>query len=315
MKRDAVERLSDLVSPQRGMHSVTAECFHDMQPGTQESCWVVQEQALRLEVAQVGDYTLMCTPTGSTEASGFTPDEGVLGDASTPGALALAAGFLLTEGFIRTLADVASMAICPQSLALVQVHLVAAQQVRTDRRSGVVASSCGVCGNLDHLPDSWVASSPVRDTFTVTPAQLHRHMLTMRQHQLIFGHTGGTHAAAIFDARGALLATAEDLGRHNALDKAIGHCLLHGRPTAASCAVLSGRISLEMILKAARAGIEVMAAVSAPSSLAIEVARRSNITLCGFVRGHRLTAFTHPQRLSTVNTAGRRSTQLTPLKI
>lgn len=306
MRREPVEILSALVSPQRGMHSVTADCFHDMQPGERQSCWVVQEQALRLEVAQVGDYTLMCTPTGSAEASGFTPDEGVLGDAAIPGALALAAGFLFTEGFIRTMADVASMAICPQSLTLVKVHLIEAQQVRTDRRSGVVASACGVCGNLDHLPDSWTASSPVSDTLTVTPAQLHRHMLTMRQHQRLFSHTGGTHAAALFNSRGALLATAEDLGRHNALDKAIGHCLLHGRPTAASCAVLSGRISLEMILKAARAGIEVMAAVSAPSSLAIEVAQRNNITLCGFVRQHRMTAFSHPQRLSTLNTVRQR---------
>jgi FdhD protein len=122
-------------------------------------------------------------------------------------------------------------------------------------------------------------------------------MLTMRGRQAIFARTGGTHAAALFNAKGTLLALAEDLGRHNALDKVIGHCLLHNLPSAGCCVLLSGRVSLEMVTKSARAGIELVAAVSAPSSMAINAARLVGITLCGFVRGDRLTAFSHPGRL------------------
>lgn len=297
MKREPAEALTDLVAPQRGMTSVSAERFDALQPSSaQECCWVVQEQALRLEVAEVGDYTLMSTPTGSNEASGYLADGGVLGEATTPGSLALAAGFLFTEGIIQSLSDVASMAVCPDSTSVVRVRLFKPERVQSARRSGVVASSCGLCANVDEVPQAWANSLRVGNHLHLTPAQVHQHMLTMQQHQVIFGHTGGTHAAALFGGDGALLAAAEDLGRHNALDKVIGHCLLHEHPTAGCCVLLSGRVSLEMVIKAARAGIEVVAAVSAPSSLAIDVARETGITLCGFVRGNRLTAFTHAQR-------------------
>ena len=297
MKREPGELLADWVPPERGMRSVMA---HRLDAASivpaQEGCWVVVEQALRVEVQDVGHYTLMCTPTGSPEASGYLPHDGFLGEGGEPGALALAAGFLLTEGLIDAMGDVASMAVCPDSASVVRVRLVDPARVHSTRRSGVVASSCGMCANVDGLVEAG-GGMRVASTLMLGAAQVHQHMRTMRARQAIFARTGGTHAAALFDAEGTLLALAEDLGRHNALDKVIGHCLLHGLPSAGGCVLLSGRVSLEMVTKAARAGIELVAAVSAPSSMAINAARRVGITLCGFVRGERLTAFTHPERL------------------
>ncbi len=231
-------------------------------------------------------------------ASGFLPHDGPLGEAGEPGALALAAGFLLTEGLIDAMDDVASMAVCPDSASVVQVRLVDPARAHSTRRSGVVASSCGMCANVEGLVELDAAVGRVADTLRLHAAQVHQHMATMRARQAIFARTGGTHAAALFDASGTLLALAEDLGRHNALDKVIGHCLLHGVPSAGGCVLLSGRVSLEMVTKAARAGIELVAAVSAPSSMAIDAARSVGITLCGFVRGDRLTAFTHAHRMT-----------------
>lgn len=298
MQREAIEALADLVPPVHGMRSVMAQRFDGARVGpSHEGCWVVEEQALRIEVRDVGDYTLMCTPTGSSGTAGYLANEGLLGDAAEPGALALAAGFLLTEGLIDAIGDVDSMAVCPDSASRVKVGLADPARVRTTRRSGLVTSSCGVCANVDGLVELGDGTPRVGRTLVLAADPLQQRMLTMRARQAIFGRTGGTHAAALFAADGTLLAMAEDLGRHNALDKVIGHCLLHALPTRGSCVTLSGRVSLEMITKAARAGIELVAAVSAPSSMAIDAAHRVGITLCGFVRGDRLTAFSHPQRL------------------
>jgi FdhD protein len=135
------------------------------------------------------------------------------------------------------------------------------------------------------------------DTLRVSPTVLRAVGQEMHGRQQLFSRTGGTHAAGIFNADGTLLAMAEDLGRHNALDKAIGKCLLRNLPLAGCGAMLSGRVSLELVAKALRAGLEIMAAVSAPSSVAIDAAERCNITLCGFVRGERATVYTHPRRI------------------
>ena len=115
--------------------------------------------------------------------------------------------------------------------------------------------------------------------------------------QTLFEVCGGTHAAGIYDESAAILSYAEDAGRHNALDKAIGKCLLTDTPTRGRAAALSGRVSLEMVSKCARAGIELISAISAPTTLAIEVADRCGITLCAFVRENRATVFTHPRRV------------------
>lgn len=270
-----------------------------------EPCWVVEEQALFLDVAGVGLYTLMWTRTDAPGAAGFLPGEGVLGDAPAPEALALCAGFLLTESLIETMADVASLAVCPDAPEVVKVSLADPSRVRSHRRGGLVASSCGVCGAVDDTGELQNGLTRVTDTLRIDAASFGTLMASMQARQTVFNTTGGTHAAALFSSDATLLVSAEDLGRHNALDKAIGQCLLHAMPTQGCGALLSGRISLEMIVKAARAGIEMVASVSAPSSLAIDVANRLGITLCGFVRQGRATAFTHPHRLLTWSGSGR----------
>jgi FdhD protein len=137
----------------------------------------------------------------------------------------------------------------------------------------------------------------VGDRLRVPAETLRTASEAMRHRQVIYPQSGGTHAAGIFDAEGQVLAFAEDIGRHNALDKAVGKCLLAGRSTAGCGAALSGRVSLEMVTKCARAGLEIISAVSAPTSLACEAARRCNITLCATVRDNKATVFTHPQRI------------------
>lgn len=262
-----------------------------------EDCWVVEERALFIDVADVGLYTLMCTRTDARAAAGFLPGDGVLGEAAVPEALALCCGFLLTESMIDTMADIASLAICNESPDVVRVRLADPTRVRSNRRGGFVASSCGVCGGVDHAGGIQDGLALVGDTLRIDAARSTPLMEEMQRLQTVFNSTGGTHAAALFSPEGVLIASAEDLGRHNALDKVIGQCLLRSVPTAGCGAMLSGRVSLEMIVKAARAGIELVAAVSAPSSLAIDAANQLGITLCGFVRQGRLTAFSHPQRL------------------
>ncbi len=262
-----------------------------------EDCWVVEEQALFIDVAEVGLYTLMWTRTDIAAAAAFLPGDGVLGDAAEPEALALCAGFLFTESMIETMADIAEMVLCPDAPNLVRVRLVQPAKVNGNRRGGFVTSSCGICGGVEHAGDITARLPPVPDTLRIDPARFEAMMVAMQSRQAVFNLTGGTHAAALFSAEGTLLASAEDLGRHNAMDKVIGQRLLRGLPTAGCGALLSGRVSLELIIKAARAGIELVAAVSAPSSLAIDAADQLGITLCGFVRQGRLTAFTHPQRL------------------
>jgi FdhD protein len=299
MRPDDMPARTPLPPQTGGMRCVASHRFPASgEPAVLEDCWVVEEKALFLDVAEVGLYTLMWTRSDASGAAGFLPGDGVLGEAPVPEALALCAGFLLTESMIDTMADVASMAVCPESPDVVQVRLVDPSRVRTNRRGGFVASSCGICGGVDQAGDIQGGLAQVGDTLRLDAAHFTPLMEEMQRLQTVFNTTGGTHAAALFSPDAVLVASAEDLGRHNALDKVIGQCLLREQPTAGCGAVLSGRVSLELIIKAARAGIEMVAAVSAPSSLAIEAADRLGITLCGFVRQGRLTAFTHPHRLS-----------------
>jgi len=261
-----------------------------------ERCWVMEEQALFIEVVDVGTFTLMWTRTDAAAAVGYLAADGMLGEQPEPDALALTVGFLLTEGLIDRMADVAEMAVCGDSENVVRVRLLDSAPKRGNRRGGLIASSCGVCGSVDDIADLGTGLPAVPDSLRVEPASLQQLMASMENRQLVHKTTGGTHAAALFTSEANLLAVAEDLGRHNALDKVIGKCLLRAYPTAGCGAILSSRVSLELIVKAARAGIEIVAAVSAPSSLAIDAAEQLGITLCGFVREGRATIFSHPHR-------------------
>jgi len=242
----------------------------------EESVGVVAEAPLTIDIGCGHSYTILCTPA----------DEG-----------ALALGFLRTEGIIDGMDDVDMVAPCHSRPDVLRVKLSA------DRRAGgskarnlLITSSCGACGSED-LQAKLDALPAVGDTLKVEGKLLRSVSHALRRRQILFEYCGGTHASAIFDGAGEILSVAEDVGRHNALDKAIGKCLLLGIPTAGRGVMLSGRVSMEMVSKCARVGIELIAAVSAPTSLAIDVAERCNLTLCDFVRDVRATVFTHPERI------------------
>ena len=273
------------------------------QSPVREETRVVEEDMISIDVEDIGWFTLMWTPTDSArEVLGFTPDQGVMAATDDPEVLALAAGFLFTEGLISGTGDIQRMEICGNDPSIVRVQLVDPAAVNPRRKDVTMGSSCGVCGGREAVENLVEGLEPVAHSTVLSSQQFEQLMSAMRKLQTVFGETGGAHAAAVFDADARILAVAEDLGRHNALDKVIGKCLL-GEVNLAGCGVLlSSRLSLEMITKAVRAGFEVVAAVSAPTSLAIEIADRFGLTLCGFVRGGRATIYSQPHRIA--ETAG-----------
>jgi len=242
----------------------------------EESVMVAREEMLVINVGEVGEYSLMCTPND---------------------ARALAVGFAFTEGLISGKEDIALLHQCADEPGSIQLRLENPGRVAKKGRNLVVASSCGLCGGRQAVADILAGLDRVGETLTLAPALLARSQQALVAGQEIFRCTGGTHAAAIFNAQGKVQAMSEDIGRHCALDKAIGRMILAGRSPAGCGVALSGRVSLELVAKAARAGIEVIAAVSAPTSLALEAAERCNITVCCFVRGERATVFTHGRRI------------------
>jgi len=241
-----------------------------------EDCQVPVEEAVSVDIEGVGVYTLMCTPTD---------------------AVPLAIGFALTEGIVTSMGDVRSVSECMDASGVIRIALTDPSKAKSGGRNLIVNSSCGLCGSKETIEAVLAGIPPVAFTREDTLASVLASIETMRSRQKLFQHTGGVHAAALFDAAGEMVALAEDVGRHNALDKAIGQCLLGGVPTAGCLATLSGRLSLEMVVKAARAGVEIVAAVSAASSLAISAAERLRITLCGFARESRMTVFARPERI------------------
>ena len=261
-------------------------------------CQLVREDALTLDIEDVGHYTLMWTPTGATDiAHGYTFDDGVLGDIEQPEGLALALGFCMSEGIIDSLEDLKSVAVCPDNIGVIRIQLHKPEQVHAQRRDVVIKSSCGICGPREIIEDNALGLTRVTESLQLKRARFVPLMAAMREQQGIFERTGGSHAAAVFDPRGEVIAVAEDLGRHNALDKAIGLALLQRGSVAGCGAVLSSRLSLEMVVKAVRTDLEVVLAVSAPTSLAVDVARNFGVTLCGFVRDERATIYSHPHRI------------------
>ena len=166
-----------------------------------------------------------------------------------------------------------------------------------ERRQVTMTSSCGLCGRrtIESL-QSRVAA--VRGDWTVGADVIASLPDRLRASQSVFDSTGGLHAAGLFDRSGMLQLSAEDVGRHNAVDKISGRTLLAGQhPLDTSILLVSGRTSFELVQKALLAGIPLIAAVSAPSSLAIDLARQANITLCGFVRGPRFNIYSHQSRI------------------
>ena len=164
------------------------------------------------------------------------------------------------------------------------------------QRTLIVNSSCGLCGRAG-IEELVKGLEPLKNEIEVPIHVLYTVPEAVLAKQVLFRETGGSHAAALFDPAGAIHVVREDLGRHNAVDKVVGHALLHGIAMPDMAIFLSGRASLEMIVRAARARIALVAAVSAASAMAVELAAQLGITLCGFVRGDEVVAYTHPRRI------------------
>ena len=223
----------------------------------------------------------------------------------TPGGdYELAAGFLFTEGLIAP-GDVQRVAYCDdlgdeeQRYNVVTITLAMPFDHDRLHRNFYATSSCGICGKAA-LDDVEVRCAPVAAGTEVAASVLVSLPDALRAKQRVFDRTGGLHAAGLFTPAGALVTLREDVGRHNAVDKVIGEQLLAERvPLADHVLQVSGRASFEIVQKAAVAGIPVVSAVSAPSSLAVEAAERFGMTLVGFVRDGRCNVYSHPERVST----------------
>jgi FdhD protein len=227
----------------------------------------------------------------------------------TPGAdFELAQGFLLTEGIVRARDQIVGIRYCSGAVDRENTYNVLDVVVRDPavpaldaaRRNQYTTSSCGVCGkaSLDAVVTT-TSHDPSIDPVAFSAATIAGLPQQLRAAQKVFDSTGGLHAAGLFDATGRALVVREDVGRHNAVDKVIGWALENDLvPLRGIALCVSGRVSFELAQKATMAGIPVMVAVSAPSSLAVDLAEQSGVTVVGFVRGDTMNVYTHPQRVA-----------------
>jgi FdhD protein len=223
----------------------------------------------------------------------------------TPGAdFDLAAGLLFSEALIDSGDAIAALRYCSageQRYNQVNVHFTPGTVVDAGllQRAAAQSSACGVCGKTSLQAVLRPGTPRVGGEGILQPEVLLALPARLREAQAVFQRTGGLHAAGLFTLQGELLRLREDVGRHNALDKLIGASLLAGElPWHDRVVVLSGRIGFELVQKAARAGTAVLAAVSAPTSLAVELAEAAGITLCGFVRGDSFNLYTGGARIA-----------------
>ena len=240
----------------------------------------------------------------------------------------LVAGYLVGEGVVRAREQLAAMRFCDHASCaglpgeagaadlgdlpelhdlhdpynVVEVELAAgvAPPSWSMDRTTYTTSACGVCGKTSiaavRANAHWSVES---DALRIAPETLYGLPAAMREHQRLFEKTGGLHAAGLFAADGRLLCLREDVGRHNAVDKVVGWALREDRLPLRGCVLtVSGRASFELVQKAAAAGIPVLAAVSAPSSLAVELAEAAGLTLIGFLRGHTANVYSHAERIT-----------------
>ena len=249
---------------------------------------VVGEEPLEVRLAAPGEPPVAVAVTMRTPGNDFE----------------LAVGFLLSEGLLATADDVRSVRYCdlpegdPQRYNVVTVTAIPVPGMAVRQRAGTVTASCGVCGTatLDELQGRCPAVPPGEPVDAAVLAGLPDRL---RARQRVFDRTGGLHAAGLFDHGGDLLAVREDVGRHNAVDKLVGWAALQRRlPLVSAVLVVSGRVSFEIVQKAAVAGVPTVAAVSAPSSLAVHTARALDMTLAGFVRDGRANVYSSPWRIT-----------------
>ena len=216
----------------------------------------------------------------------------------------LAAGFLFTEGIVRDRHQIVELRSCRAG----SVRAVLAPGTRVDlsrlERHSYTSSSCGMCGKTSAAAVRVTSAFPLHDRWPQLDEALIRSLPgRLRSAQEGFEVTGGLHASALFDLDGRLVIAREDVGRHNALDKVIGAELLAGRlPAHERILIVSGRVSFELVQKASMAGIPIVAAIGAPSSLAVKVAREAGMTLLGFVRADRFNVYSGSARVTSHHT-------------
>jgi FdhD protein len=245
--------------------------------------WVVVEEPLEIRVEGEGLAVIMRTPGHDVE---------------------LAAGFSLTEGVVASLSQIGTIRQClPETeevadLNVVEISLVpgAAFDSGRLRRNLMASAACGLCGKAS-LEALATQARPVVSGMRVGRAVLESLPARLLEAQASFGRTGALHACGIFDSAGRLRVCREDVGRHNAVDKAIGRMALDGAPLGDAILMVSGRTSFEILQKAAVAGIPFVCAISGPTTLAIETARAFNITLVNFLRGSGMNVASCPERV------------------
>ena len=215
----------------------------------------------------------------------------------------LALGICFTDGIIDSIEDVTGVNYCNDiSRNKINVYLSPMvdkeNRLKQKQRRSIAYSSCGICGTnmIENIAD---LTCGIKLKLVLDMSDISNMLKIMQDNQIIFPITGGTHAAGIFSAEGELLSFSEDVGRHNALDKAIGKLLFNRNTENAGVVVLTSRLSFEMVQKTARLGAEIICAVSSPTSLAIELAKTVNLTLIGFLRGSRGNIYTCPERITT----------------
>ena len=272
MSPDAESAAMSTVSMSRLHRDGTPEAVEDI---------VAREEPLEIRVEGRSVAVVMRTPGHDTE---------------------LTAGFLVTEGVVQKPRDVLEITQCPvttDSKGNVVDVLLGSAVVNWDSLTRHVfsASSCGLCGKTS-IDSVFQKFPPVTGDLQISPEIIWSLTDKLRAAQETFSKTGGLHASAIFDLEGNLVVVREDVGRHNALDKVLGYGLLNGLlPFDRHILLVSGRVSFEIIQKALAGGIALVAAISAPSSLAVEFAETANQTHVGFLRGGTMNVYTHPRRL------------------
>ncbi|MEX1047863.1 MAG: formate dehydrogenase accessory sulfurtransferase FdhD [Actinomycetota bacterium] len=246
------------------------------------------EEPMEIRVGGPGDEAKAIAVTMRTPAGDFE----------------LAAGFLFTEGIIRSKAELAQVSYCEdlepeeQHYNVVTVRLARAFDPEEVRRNFYTSSSCGICGKAS-LEELEVKCEPIGPGPVVAGSVINGLPDSLRKAQRVFEQTGGLHAAGLFDPTGELQGLREDVGRHNAVDKLIGEALLADRlPLSDRILQVSGRVSFEIVQKAAVAGVPIISAVSAPSSLAVQAAEEFGMTVVGFVRDGRFNVYSKPERIS-----------------
>jgi FdhD protein len=215
----------------------------------------------------------------------------------------LAVGLLLTEQIIGSRDEIGTIAYCadedqPELKNVVNVVLVDRSRKLEPSRRLWSNSSCGLCGKAT-LDGIRRACRPITGTSVVSEDLLCSFPARLREAQANFERTGGIHAAGLFDTKGNLLLLREDIGRHNAVDKVLGAALTAGIQMAETVLMVSGRLGFEIAQKAVVAGIPIVASISAPSSLAVELASEFNMTAVGFLRGHSMNVYSSPERIKT----------------